>query len=78
MAAIVKRARKYETSVAKFRRWRSTCGQFALVEITSTLGLSKRYVVVERHGNGNESVVSRHRKRRAAERRLAQLHTDGE
>lgn len=74
MTTITKRAKRYTTPVAQLRRWRSRGGQYALVEIVSTLGLPSRYVVIERLPNGNEHIVSRHRSRRPAERRLARLH----
>jgi len=69
-----RRARRYESDVARFRRWPAAGGgNLALIEIRSKLGLPTRFVIVERLPSGNERIVSRHRKRTAAHRRLQRL-----
>jgi len=70
---IARRARRSENDVAKFRRWPTAGGNLALIEIRSKLGLPTRFVIVERLPTGNERIISRHRRRRAAQRRLARL-----
>lgn len=63
----LKRAKKKETESAVFRRWASTDGAYAVIEVTSKLGLPKRYLLVRAAGNGNEIVISRHRTKARAQ-----------
>lgn len=70
---LTRRARRYESDVAKFRRWKAASGALELVEVQSKFGLPTRYLVITRLPTGSERILSRHRKRRAAERRLERL-----
>ena len=67
---ITKTPRRYSTEVAAIRCWRVKHAPYELVEIRSLYGLPRRYLVIERLPNGNERVVSQHRRRQAAERVL--------
>jgi hypothetical protein len=58
-----KRAKVTETSTARMKSWYTPDRQQRVVEIKSKLGLSKRYLVCRRLENGNEVIVSRHRKK---------------
>jgi hypothetical protein len=70
------RARRRTTSVATIRRWCSTDGRLAIDEVTSTLGLSRRYLLVRILPTG-EYVLSRHRRRTAAVRQAQSTTTQG-
>lgn len=59
-----KRAKRYETEVAHFRRW--TAGGFSVIEIRSKFGLPSRYLATRRTEAGGEIILSRHRSRRRA------------
>ena len=71
---LAKRANVRSTDTAHIRTWRSRDLPGAIAEIRSLLGLPRYYLAIRLWPNGNESVVSRHRKRKAAieslERRL--------
>lgn len=67
---LTKRAKRTESSAASFRRWRDVESDLHLVEVKSKLGLPSRWLVVRQLNNGNEMVVSRHRKRSGAMRQL--------
>jgi len=54
------------TAVAVLTRWESDQIPFAVVKVKSLLGMNGRWLAVRRMKNGNEVVVSRHRKRSAA------------
>lgn len=68
------RAQLYENEVARFRKWSSRCGGWAISLADSKLGLGQRYLVIKRgllpDGSGRhwEMVVSRHRRLDAAVR----------
>lgn len=70
---ITRRARRYENEVATFRRWKATTAALELVEVRSKFGLPTRYLIIARLPCGNERILSRHRQRRAAERRLTKI-----
>jgi hypothetical protein len=63
-----RRAKIRRTAYATFKRW--TDGHYCLIEIESLLGLGTRWVVTHRLPNGNETIVSYHRMRSAAEKRI--------
>ena len=73
MIQLAKRARRKQTPVANIRTWQTADKRWAVDEIKSRYRLPTRYLVVERLANGNERIVSRHRKRRAAERALCRM-----
>lgn len=64
-ASIRKRAVVLRNDVATFRRWSTTDGVNAIVQVDSQLGLPRRYLLTERSGPG-EVVLSRHRTKAAA------------
>lgn len=65
MIRFKRRAQVRRTDVARLRRWDAREAPVAVVEISSLVGLPRRYVVVYRNGPG-EFVVSRHRSKRGA------------
>lgn len=72
---IAKRAKKIDTPVAVIRRWwvnEKDSGLF-LLEVKSKFDLPTRYLVVRRHASGNETIVSRHRRRSAATKKAMSL-----
>lgn len=70
---ITRRARCYENDIARFRRWKATSSALELVEVRSKFGLPTRYLIITRLPCGAERILSRHRQRRAAERRLTKI-----
>lgn len=68
MIEFTKRTTIRRTEVANLRRWQSCCGRFAVIEIKSLLGLTRRYLAIERRTAG-EAIIGRHRTKNGAERR---------
>lgn len=65
------RATKRLTAAAVIRTWQTKDRRYAVEEIKSLFGLPTRYLVVERLANGNEAIISEHRKREPAVEALA-------
>jgi len=64
-----KRAKVRETDTSRLRRWSSSCGEYAVVESKSRLGLATRHLAIHVLVDGGEEIIGRHPTRRAAERR---------
>lgn len=60
------RARRRTTISASIRSWRSQDGRYSVEEVNSLLDDYRYYLVTQRLPNGNQVIVSRHRKRTAA------------
>lgn len=72
MLHFTKRAAVRVTDTARIRTWRALDAPFVVEKIESLYGLTPRVLLIQRLANGNEAVISRHRKteaaRKAAER----------
>lgn len=69
---LAKRARVRTTDTSTVRTWIARDLPYAIAELRSLFGLRRYYIAIRRHPNGNESIVSRHRKRSAAIRSIEQ------
>ena len=60
-----RRAQVVETATARVKRWPAAAGVI-VAEVVSKYGLSRRWLVRARADNGNERILSRHRRPTAA------------
>ena len=60
------RAKRKTTSVGKYRKFVTRCGKFAICECVSRFGLGRQWLAIRRLDNGNELVISKHRKKETA------------
>lgn len=65
-----RRATVTRTEVATLRRWRA--GEYSLIEVKSTLGLPKHWLVTQQLDQG-EIVIGRHRRKDAALKTMHKL-----
>lgn len=65
---LTRRAVKRQTCAATIRTWRD--GQFSIAEVRSLFDGAVRFLVIETLENGNQIIISRHRKRSAAVKAL--------
>ena len=66
------RARVHTSDTATIRTWRARDTTYALVEVVSLYEHGRRrYLVVDHLPNGNQYIISRHRRKSAALKSLA-------
>lgn len=75
--SLIKRAHRYQTDTATIRSWRSQEGRYSLVEVHSQIDGRRYYLAVETLANGNQVILSRHRKRSAGVRAVEALSNGG-
>jgi len=61
-----KRARKHQSHTAQIRSRASADGRYGVMEVVSTLDGYRSFLAVETLPNGNQMILSRHRKRTPA------------
>jgi hypothetical protein len=67
MIVFSRRGRRYETEVARFRRWNSDDGRYSIVETRSKFGLNTRFIAIVRLKN-SEVIIARARTLAGAKR----------
>lgn len=70
---LTKRCRRRTTELAQYRSWRSRDGRYSLIEVKSLLDDHRAVLVVETLPSGGQVILSRHRKRKPAERVIERL-----
>jgi hypothetical protein len=64
--SLAKRARKHLSHTAQIRSWTSQDRRYGIVEVLSLLDGHRSFLAVETLPNGNQMILSRHRKRTPA------------
>lgn len=68
-----KKYKKRINSTSEIHSWATTDGKHFVEEINSTLEFSRYYILVEQLDNGNQHILSRHRKRASAVKALDKI-----